>query len=408
VTEFWSKRVVLGNKGQKYSLEGLSEEGSALEVMGGVEQPRQVNTALVNKLRERKKSAVNVEELIAGVLAGNRTLLSKAITLVESSLPAHQALAQEVIAGCLGKKQKGIPNIEYGISKGEQEADKGSGQTKSGSVRVGITGVPGVGKSTFIEALGKHLTNMGHKLAVLAIDPSSSRSKGSILGDKTRMEELAVDPNAYIRPSPSAGSLGGVARKTRETILLCEAAGFDVIFIETVGVGQSETTVHSMVDFFLLLMLAGAGDELQGIKRGIIEMADAIVINKADGDNLGKAKLARMEYANALHLFPPPESGWIPVADICSARTRSGIEHVWDIIQDHRKITSQNGYFHRHRMEQSRQVFRETIEAGLHQHFFAQKEINTAIHVMEQEIMQGHLNPYQAANNLLSSYFQKH
>jgi LAO/AO transport system kinase len=221
------------------------------------------------------------------------------------------------------------------------------------------------------------------------------------------MEELAVDPDAFIRPSPAAGSLGGVARKTRETIILCEAAGFDVIFVETVGVGQSETTVHSMVDFFLLLMLAGAGDELQGIKRGIIEMADAIVINKADGDNINKAKTARIEYANALHLFPPPDSGWVPVADICSARAKTGIDHVWELITEHRRITGETGYFHRNRMEQNRQVFRETIEAGLRQHFFSQKEIVHTIASLEQGIMNGLVNPYQAANELLGQYFRK-
>ncbi len=263
-----------------------------------------------------------------------------------------------------------------------------------------------MGKSTFIEALGKHLTAMGHKLAVLAVDPSSSRSKGSILGDKTRMEELSVDPDAFIRPSPSAGSLGGVARKTRETIVLCEAAGFDVIFIETVGVGQSETTVHSMVDFFLLLMLAGAGDELQGIKRGIIEMADAIVINKADGDNLAKAKTARVEYANALHLFPPPGSGWTPVADICSSRTKMGIGHVWELIMEHRRLTGETGFFQQRRMEQNRQVFRETIEEGLRRHFFSQKEISRDLASREAEIMKGTLNPYQAAQEMLARYFR--
>ena len=366
---------------------------SALHVMDGVEQPGQINADALKKLRAKKGTPHTVKELVDGIIAGNRTLLSRAITLIESSLPAHQEQAQEVIAACLKQKniEYRIPNIEY----------------RSTSIRIGITGVPGVGKSTFIEALGKHLTAKGHKLAVLAIDPSSSRSKGSILGDKTRMEELAVDPNAFIRPSPAAGSLGGVARKTRETIILCEAAGFDVIFVETVGVGQSETTVHSMVDFFLLLMLAGAGDELQGIKRGIIEMADAIMINKADGDNLNKAKTARVEYANALHLFPPPDSGWVPVADICSARTKMGIERVWELIMEHRRTTGESGYFHLRRMEQNRQVFRETIEAGLQHHFFAQKEISHVIAKLEQEIMNGHVNPYQTANELLEKYFKK-
>ncbi|MCX6268908.1 MAG: methylmalonyl Co-A mutase-associated GTPase MeaB [Bacteroidetes bacterium] len=374
--------------------------GSALQVMEGVEQPDQINSEAVKKFKARKRSQHTVEELVEGILTGNRTLLSKAITLVESSLPDHQEQAQLIITACLQSLNSEIRNTKFEIQNPKFEI-------RNQSIRVGITGVPGVGKSTFIEALGKHLTAKGHKLAVLAIDPSSSRSKGSILGDKTRMEELAVDPNAFIRPSPAAGSLGGVARKTRETIILCEAAGFDVIFVETVGVGQSETTVHSMVDFFLLLMLAGAGDELQGIKRGIIEMADAIVVNKADGDNMNKAKTARMEYANALHLFPPPDSGWTPVADICSARSRMGIDHVWEIIMEHRKITGDNGYFHRRRMEQNRQIFRETIETGLQRHFFAQKEISQVIAKLEQEIMNGLENPYRKANELLEKYFRK-
>jgi LAO/AO transport system kinase len=369
------------------------KQKSALEVMQGVEQPGQINTDAVKTLHARKRVTHTVQELVEGIFAGNRTLLSKAITLVESSLAEHQEMAQEVIALCLKRL-----NIEYRSTNFE---------VRTRGIRIGITGVPGVGKSTFIEALGKYLTGKGHKLAVLAIDPSSSRSKGSILGDKTRMEELAVDPNAFIRPSPAAGSLGGVARKTRETIILCEAAGFDVIFIETVGVGQSETTVHSMVDFFLLLMLAGAGDELQGIKRGIIEMADAIVINKADGDNLDKAKAARVEYAHALHLFPPPEGGWTPLADICSARTKMGIENVWQIILKHREITTASGFFEQRRMEQNRQVLRESIEEGLKQHFFSQKEIGSVIAGIEQGSVDGNLNPYKAAQDLLDQYFRK-
>ncbi|MEI6682373.1 MAG: methylmalonyl Co-A mutase-associated GTPase MeaB [Bacteroidota bacterium] len=367
---------------------------SALNVMDGISQPSPINEEAARKFRAHRNRSLNTQEYLAGIFSGNRTILSKAITLVESSLPSHQAQAQEIIAECL-----------------KRNTEKGSGvkgqPSSSNSIRIGITGVPGVGKSTFIEALGIHLTSRGHKLAVLAIDPSSSRSKGSILGDKTRMEELSVDANAFIRPSPASGSLGGVARKTRETIVLCEAAGFDVIFVETVGVGQSETTVHSMVDFFLLLMLAGAGDELQGIKRGIIEMADAIVINKADGDNLAKAKIARVEYANALHLFPPPGSGWTPVADICSARTKLGIGQVWELILEHRKITRETGFFHSRRMEQNRQVFRETIEAGLHDHFFNRSEISHHIAHLETEIMNGRLNPYQAAQELLEQYYRK-
>lgn len=369
--------------------------------MEGIEQPGQINADALRKLKARKSPVHSVGELVDGILAGNRTLLSKAITLVESALPAHQEKAQEIIAACL----KSLNSEMHGQQEHHRK-EEGNEQFLHRSIRIGITGVPGVGKSTFIEALGKHLTARGHKLAVLAIDPSSSRSKGSILGDKTRMEELSVDPNAFIRPSPAAGSLGGVARKTRETILLCEAAGFDVIFVETVGVGQSETTVHSMVDFFLLLMLAGAGDELQGIKRGIIEMADAIVINKADGDNINKARSARVEYANALHLFPPPDSGWIPVADICSARTKLGIDHVWEIIMEHRETTSKTGYFQQRRREQSRQVLIETIEEGLRRHFYSRKEIAHAISAAEREIITGRLNPYKAAQELLERYYK--
>ena len=369
--------------------------------MDGIEQPSQINEEAAKKIRAHKARPLTTQEFLDGIFSGNRTILSKAITLVESNLPSHQEQAQEIIAHCL--KRSANDDLRSPIYDLRLTDDLKPGAGKS--IRIGITGVPGVGKSTFIEALGKNLTGRGHQLAVLAIDPSSSRSKGSILGDKTRMEELSVDPNAFIRPSPAAGSLGGVARKTRETIVLCEAAGFDVIFIETVGVGQSETTVHSMVDFFLLLMLAGAGDELQGIKRGIIEMADAIFINKADGDNLVKAKTARVEYANALHLFPPPDSGWVPVADICSSRSKMGIDHVWEIIMEHHRTTGGNGFFHRRRMEQNRQVFRETIDEGLHRHFFSRKEIRQVIEKLEHDIMHGLKNPYMAAQELLEEYF---
>ena len=352
--------------------------------MDGIAQPDSINSDLVTRLKSRRKKIPSVQEYVAGITGGNRTVLSQAITLVESSLERDQEVARKIIDACLAW----------------QHADQ-----RASSIRIGITGVPGVGKSSFIESLGKMLTARGHKLAVLAVDPSSSRTKGSILGDKTRMEELAVDPNAFIRPSPSAGSLGGVARKTRETILLCEAAGFDVIFVETVGVGQSETTVHSMVDFFLLLMLAGAGDELQGIKRGIIEMADAIFINKADGDNMRKAEMARREYANALHLFPPPENGWTPIVDICSAQTGMGIEAVWDAILKHRTQMTANGYFQMNRTEQNLQVLFETIEARLKHHFFSQKETAHRLSGIESAIRAGELNPYTGAHNLLDQYF---
>jgi LAO/AO transport system kinase len=388
------------------------KQKSALNVMDGIEQPSKINDELVERLKTKKSKSISSKEYIEGILSGNRTILSQAITLIESSLPSHRYKAQEIIEECLKASQK--PGGQEVRRSGSEEVRRqetkypaSSIQHPVSSIRVGITGVPGVGKSTFIEALGKHLTLQGHKLAVLAIDPSSSRSKGSILGDKTRMEELAVDPNAFIRPSPAAGSLGGVARKTRETIILCEAAGFDVIFVETVGVGQSETVVHSMVDFFLLLMLAGAGDELQGIKRGIIEMADTIIINKADGDNIKKAQLARMEYSNALHLYPPSESGWTPMVDVCSSKTKEGISDIWNIISDYRSFTLQNGYFLKRRMEQNRQVLYETIEDVLKNHFYSQKYISHSLAQLEKEIIAGQVNTYVAAQKLLEEYFSK-
>lgn len=344
--------------------------------MDGIEQPGQINEDALRKLKSKRPQALNTAEFVSGIRSGNRTVLSKAITLIESSLHTHQQKAQEIINACLPYSGK--------------------------SIRIGVTGVPGVGKSTFIEALGLYLSKQDHQVAVLAIDPSSTRSKGSILGDKTRMEQLSVDPKAYIRPSPSAGSLGGVARKTRETIILCEAAGFDVILVETVGVGQSETTVRSMVDFFLLLMLSGAGDELQGIKRGIMEMADAIIINKADGDNIGKARAARIEYTNALHLYPPPESGWKPVVDVCSARAGTGIETAWDYISDFTEKTRSNGFFEEQRKQQFRQVLTETIDQALKRDFYNRKDIAHALAQFEKEVLAGNLSPYTAAARLLN------
>lgn len=318
---------------------------------------------------------MNTQEIIKQLLEGNRTALGRAITLVESTLDKHQAEAQEVLSACL----------PY------------SGQ----SIRLGITGVPGVGKSTFIEALGKHLTAQGKKVAVLAVDPSSERTRGSILGDKTRMNELAVDELAFIRPSPSTGSLGGVARKTRETILLCEAAGYEIILIETVGVGQSETAVHSMVDFFLLLMLAGAGDELQGIKRGIMEMADAIAITKADGDNKVNAKNARMEYKRALHLFPPTENGWIPKVETCSSLNRENIDVVWDIISEHQRWMNERNLKAKKRQAQARYWLHESIEEKLKQNFYQKEGIASKIAEMEQAVTEGKLTPHQATQKLL-------
>ena len=373
--------------------------------MKGIEQPSQVNEEAIRKLHSRKPKSLTVDDFVREIRAGNRTVLSKAITLVESSLPAHQEKAQGIIAGCL--KQTTNDERRATNDKSDIRHPASCILHPASGIRIGITGVPGVGKSTFIEALGKYLTDKGHKVAVLAIDPSSTRTKGSILGDKTRMEALAVDPNAFIRPSPSAGSLGGVARKTRETILLCEAAGFDIIIVETVGVGQSETTVHGMVDFFLLLMLAGAGDELQGIKRGIIEMADAILINKSDGDNIHKARLAKAEYTNALHLFPPAGSGWFPVVDTCSSRTGEGIEKAWGVISEYQTFTLQNGYFHQRRRDQNIQVFYDAIEASLKTDFASRKDISTLLKKMENEIVSGKLNPYTAAKELLEQYFSR-
>jgi len=308
-------------------------------------------------------------------------LLSKAITLIESSNQDHHKQSQEIIEKCL--------------------------PYAGNSVRIGITGVPGVGKSTFIEAFGQSLTAVGKKLAVLAIDPSSNRTKGSILGDKTRMVDLSADNNAFIRPSPSSGSLGGVARKTRESIILCEAAGFDVIFVETVGVGQSEIAVHSMVDFFLLLMLAGAGDELQGIKRGIMEMADTILINKADGDNINMANLAKAEYKNALHLFPPTESGWIPLVETCSAQTGDNIDKVWEIIENYKQFTQKNGYFYEKRNSQGKMIMYDAINEALKDDFYNNDKIKQLLPQVEKELLGSKKSSYMAANELLKKYYNK-
>jgi LAO/AO transport system kinase len=339
------------------------------------------NAPTVNPYRKstQKRRLFTASEYVEGILAGDISMLSRSVTLVESSLPEHQLIAQEVIEKCLPHAGK--------------------------SVRLGITGVPGAGKSTFIEALGMHLMRSGHKLAVLAIDPSSERSKGSILGDKTRMEELSVAKNAFIRPSPSAGSLGGVARKTRESIVLCEAAGFDTIFVETVGVGQSETSVHSMVDFFLLIQLAGAGDELQGIKRGIMEMADGIAINKCDGSNVDKAKVAKNQYQNALHLFPPHESGWVPEALTCSSTEIIGVEDVWNMVERYAKFVKESGYFEVKRNAQSKYWMYETINEQLKANFYRNPEIERLLIDSESKVLSNELSSFIAAKKLLDKYF---
>ena len=352
---------------------------SALNVQAGIEQPSSVNPMLSRSMSRFKKGKIDGKQLVDGILKGDRSLLSRGITLIESSLPKDKDLSKEIIQSCL--------------------------PFAGNSTRIGITGVPGVGKSTFIEAFGNYLIDQGKKVAVLAIDPSSKRTKGSILGDKTRMESLSVNKNAFIRPSASAGTLGGVARKTREAIILCEAAGFDIILIETVGVGQSETAVAQIVDFFLLLMLAGGGDELQGIKRGIMEMADMIIINKADGDNINKANLAKREYENALHLFPALKNGWIPKVQTASALNSNGMEESWATINEYLSLTKENGSFESRRTDQSGEILMESIEAALLDSFFNKEEIKARLKQINNEIQSGHLSPYDAADNLLKLYF---
>jgi len=347
---------------------------SALHVHEGIPQPESVSPYLQFKRKKRLTADAYTE----GIVSGNRVVLSQAITLVESTVKQDVETAATIIEQCL--------------------------PYSGNSIRIGITGVPGVGKSTFIETFGKYLTSMGKKLCVLAVDPSSEISKGSILGDKTRMEELSIDPNAFIRPSPSGLTLGGVARKTRETIILCEAAGFDTIIIETVGVGQSETVVKSMVDFFLLLMLSGAGDELQGIKRGIMEMADALIITKADGDNIAKATTAKALYKSALQLFPKNENGWRPPVDTCSVFLQNSIEKIWQIIADFESHTKANGFFLKHRTEQSVKIFYDWMNDMLKEHFYSNKTIEDKINNIVQEIREGRVSPYQAGMELVQGY----
>jgi LAO/AO transport system kinase len=353
------------------------ENYKGLTVNAGVEQPATINPYLK---RRPKRPLLTAGEYVEGIVKGNITVLSQAVTLVESIRPEHEAIAQEVIEKCL--------------------------PYSGNSVRIGISGVPGAGKSTSIDVFGIHVLEKGGKLAVLAIDPSSERSKGSILGDKTRMEKLSVHPKSFIRPSPTAGSLGGVARKTRETIVLCEAAGFDKIFIETVGVGQSETAVHSMVDFFLLIQLAGTGDELQGIKRGIMEMADGIIINKADGNNIDKANLAATQFRNALHLFPAPESGWSPKVLTYSGFYGIGIKEIWDMIDEYIAFVKANGYFEYRRNEQSKYWMYETINEHLRNSFYHNNTIAEMLEKEEKEVLEGKLTSFVAAKQLLDKYFE--
>jgi len=330
----------------------------------------------ISKIKQLRKQEPSVQDLITGILAGNKADLARAITLIESSNQEHSEKANQLIESSLSNK--------------------------TSSIRIGITGVPGVGKSTFIEAFGKMLTDLGKKVAVLAVDPTSSLTKGSILGDKTRMELLAKDPNAFIRPSPSSESLGGVARKTRESIILCEAAGYDAILVETVGVGQSETVVHGMVDFFLLLKLAGAGDELQGIKRGIMEMADGLVINKADGDNKKEADKAKIEFARALHLYPPKENNWSPKVLTCSAIKNEGITDVWQMIKEFLDLAKNNESFEKNRIKQNQNWFIETVNNNLYQGFYSNKSVQVEMNKLILAIKENKISPFFAAKKLLA------
>ena len=354
---------------------GTKKNTKALTQKEGVDKVASLSKDSVAIIKKKRKDVKTVSSLVNDILKGNKTALSQGITIIESTATKHQQQAKQLIEACL--------------------------PSANNSIRIGITGVPGVGKSTFIEYFGKLLISKNYKVAVLTVDPSSTVSKGSILGDKTRMEQLVKEQNAFIRPSASGASLGGVARKTREAIILCEAAGYDCILIETVGVGQSETTVHSMTDFFLLLKLAGAGDELQGIKRGIIEMADAIVITKADGNNTKAAQLAKTEFNRALHLYPPKDSGWTPKAITCSAITNSGIVDVYQLIDDYFLQTKATSYFKEKRNLQDQLWFRQTIEEAIHRSFFEDETVKKELEIQLKKIENRKITPFEAAQNML-------
>ena len=348
---------------------------SKLKVNKGIAQPEVVDKNAAKKFVAVKKQKLYARDYFDGIISSNISILSRAITVIESNLEEDKKLANEIIKLCLPKT--------------------------GNSIKIGITGVPGVGKSTFIETFGKLITSKGLRLAVLAVDPSSNKSKGSILGDKTRMELLSQDKMAFIRPSPSAGSLGGVAQKSAETIMLCEAAGYDVILIETVGVGQSEVLVHSMVDFFLLLMLAGAGDELQGIKRGIMEMADMIAITKADRGNMKNAKLAKSEYQNALHLYPPNESGYFPKVQICSSLENTGIDEIYDEINSYIEFTKKNKYFYKKRTKQNKQKLYSAINDRIIAKFYSDDNMKNKLKELEKMLEKGDISPFEAVDKLM-------
>lgn len=364
------KRLIMPNQKHPHK--------KSLNEVEGISQPDFINQDSIQNIQKFRRKPLDTDALIQKLLQGDIPSLSKAITLIESTNPQHQEQAHKIIQSCLLYANK--------------------------SVRIGITGVPGVGKSTFIEAFGMYLTSIGKKVAVLAIDPSSSISRGSILGDKTRMEDLVKNENAFIRPSASGESLGGVSRKTRESIILCEACGFDTILIETVGVGQSETAVHSMTDFFLLLNLAGAGDELQGIKRGIMEMADAIVINKADGDNMDRARNAKLDANRGLQLFPMKESQWKPRVLLASAYYRTGIAEVWQLLENYFSLTKENGYFENNRNNQNAYWLKETINEQLLLNFYQNNTIAQALTEEEKAVQNNEKSPFAAASELLRLY----
>ncbi|WNJ18846.1 methylmalonyl Co-A mutase-associated GTPase MeaB [Pontibacter sp. G13] len=326
----------------------------------------------------RRRSRLTPEAYAAGILGGDLVMLSRAITLVESSLPSDRAIAGTLISQLM-------PHT-------------------GNSFRLGITGVPGVGKSTFIDSFGSHLTQKGLKVAVLAIDPTSQVSRGSILGDKTRMKHLSMNPQAFIRPSPAGDSLGGVTRKTREALLLCEAAGFDYVIVETVGVGQSETAVHGMIDFFLLLALPNAGDELQGIKKGIMEMADGMLINKSDGEMIPAARKAKVQFGQALRLFPLPESGWRPQVQLVSAINRDGLSETQEMIEQYREICKENGYWDQRRKSQSIQWMEDSIEDLLLRSFYGNSDIQSKMEAMKKAVLAQSQSPIQAAEKLVDDW----
>ncbi len=369
------KKIV---KEQKYYKPDWTPENSgqefAIRIVKGVENSNPDSKSFSTK----KKTQLSVDDYVKGVLEGNRTILARTITLIESNSPSHQDTASEVL-------KKLLPY-------------------SGNSLRIGITGVPGAGKSTFIESLGVNLVKSGHKVAVLAVDPSSTVTKGSILGDKTRMEKLAREPNCFIRPSPSGGTLGGVTRKSRETILVCEAAGFDVILLETVGVGQSEVTVRSMVDFFLLLLIGGAGDELQGIKKGVIELADAILINKADGDNKIKAKIAKTDYSNALKYLQPATKGWKTEAYTCSAISGEGISEIWNVIKDFEVTTKESGIFIERRKQQILSWISTMVEDSLKELLNNNLTLKKMIPQLEMDVLTGKLLAPQAAELIIKLF----